>query len=85
MMNEKSSKFDVADYLENYEDFRAFLEAAVEDGSDRAFVRALSTVARAKGMDEAAQLANISKNSLPKILSDESEPNHYMVEKLLKG
>lgn len=83
-MIRKTSKFDVAEYLKTDEDYRAFLEVAAEEGDDRAILRALDTVARAKGMTEVARLANISRTSLYKTLSDDGNPNFFTVNKLLK-
>ncbi|MGO1544624.1 MAG: helix-turn-helix domain-containing transcriptional regulator [Gulosibacter sp.] len=44
---EKFSPYDAADYLGNFEDTAAYLEAALADGDDPALVaQALDTIAR---------------------------------------
>ncbi len=65
-MTLKTRSFDVAEYLETDEDIHLFLQTAFEEGSEKEFVHALATAARAKGMTEVAQKAGLTRDSLSK-------------------
>lgn len=67
-MTEKIPPFDVAEYLKTDEDIKLFLKEAVETGSEKDFIHALNTAARAKGMTEVAHQAGVTRASLYKSL-----------------
>jgi probable addiction module antidote protein len=77
------AKFDAAEYLENDEDCAAYLEAALEDGDPEFFIRALGTVARARGMTQIARDANLGRESLYKAFN--GDPKFGTVAKVLKA
>ena len=72
MTRTETSPYDVAEHLRTPEDMEAYLEAAIEDGDDAAFVAgALGDIASARGMSQVACDAGLSRESLYKALSGE--------------
>ncbi|MCK3654958.1 addiction module antitoxin [Pasteurellaceae bacterium Macca] len=76
--------FDVAEYLENDELIALYLAEVLRDGTDEEFIKALNTIARAKGMNELAQKAGIARESLYQTLSS-SKPRFESVRKILNA
>lgn len=83
----KTTKYDVAEYLNTPEEMAAYLEACLEEANgDAAFVaKALGNIARAKGMTEVARDAGVSRESLYKALSGERTPNFDTILKVIKA
>lgn len=70
----KTTRFDVAEYLDTPERQAEYISAALETG-DAAFVRdAVGIVARARGMGEIARAAGLNRESLYKALGDAGNP-----------
>ena len=71
-----TSPYDVAEHLRTPEEMAAYLEASIEEADgDAAFIaKALSDIARAKGMSQVASDAGLSRESLYKALSGERNP-----------
>ncbi|MBN6074036.1 putative addiction module antidote protein [Aggregatibacter actinomycetemcomitans] len=77
--------FDVAEYLENDELIALYLaEALKDDASEEEFIKALNTVARAKGMNELAKKSGISRESLYQTLSS-NKPRFETIRKILSA
>jgi putative addiction module killer protein/probable addiction module antidote protein len=70
------SRFDVADYLEDQEDYAGFLQAIIEGsaGDPAEVARALGAIARARAVSELAQKIGMSRKALVKTLSGEDIP-----------
>ncbi len=85
MAKTKTTKYDVAEYLNTPEEMAAYLEACLEEANgDAAFVaKALGNIARAKGMTEVARDAGVSRESLYKALSGERTPNFDTILKVI--
>ncbi len=85
MPRTRTSKFDAADFLRTPADMAAYLEATfAESGDDpRAVVRALGTIARAKGMTSIARRAGLGRESLYKALSGERSPSFDTVLRVI--
>ena len=81
----KTTKYDVAEYLNTPEEMAAYLEACLEEANgDAAFVaKALGNIARAKGMTEIARETGLSRESLYKSLSGERSPSFETVLKVI--
>ena len=81
----KTTKYDVAEYLNTREELAAYLEACLEEANgDAAFVaKALGNIARAKGMTEIARETGLSRESLYKSLSGERSPSFETVLKVI--
>lgn len=74
--------FDTAMFLDSDEIIIGYLQDAMEEG-DKEFMKALETVARAKGMTELAKKAGISRESLYKTLNGETKPRYESIQKIL--
>lgn len=85
MAKVKTTKYDVAEYLNTPEEMAAYLEACLEVANgDAAFVaKALGNIARAKGMTEIARETGLSRESLYKSLSGERSPSFETVLKVI--
>jgi len=83
-MNEQFTRWDAADYLENEEDMRLYLDAcAKEDMGDGVLIRAaLSDIARARGMTELAKKTGLSREGLYKALSERGNPSFAAMLKI---
>jgi len=75
-MTEQFTPWDSAEYLQTDEDIAAYLDACFEEaGADAGFImRALATVARAKGIDTVAERAGLTPDQLRVLLQAESSP-----------
>jgi probable addiction module antidote protein len=70
----KTTRFDVAEYLDTPERQAEYISAALETG-DAAFVRdAVGIVARARGMADIARAAGLNRESLYKALGEAGNP-----------
>jgi probable addiction module antidote protein len=70
----KTTRFDVAEYLDTPERQAEYISAALETG-DAAFVRdAVGIVARARGMADIARAAGLNRESLYKALGETGNP-----------
>ncbi|ASG21394.1 addiction module antidote protein [Nitrospirillum viridazoti] len=78
-------KFDAADFLETDEDVAEFLNAAIEEGDPQLFRVALQDVARAKGMTELAQIADMPRGTLYKALSPETKTGFDTILRILQA
>jgi probable addiction module antidote protein len=87
MAKTKTTKYDVAEYLNTPEEMAAYLEACLEEANgDAAFVaKALGNIARAKGMSEIARETGLSRESLYKALSGERVPSFETVLKVINA
>ena len=85
MTKTATTRYDVAEHLRTPEEMAAYLEACLaEADGDAAFVaRALSNIARAKGMTQVARDAGLSRESLYKALSGERSPSFDTILKVI--
>ena len=77
--------FDAADYLDNEATIAAYLTAALEDPDPDAFLAAVKTVARARGMTQLAKDSGLGRESLYKALSPGAKPCYEMVMKVVRA
>jgi probable addiction module antidote protein len=77
--------FDGADYLDNEETIAAYLTAALEDPDPDAFLTAVKTVARARGMTQLAKDSGLGRESLYKALSPGAKPRYETVMKVVRA
>ncbi len=85
MAKTKTRPYDAAEYLETAEDMAAYLEAALEDGTPAIVVKALGTIARARGMSQIARETGLGRESLYKALSSEGNPEFATVMKVVRA
>ena len=76
--------YDTAMFLDNDELITAYLQDAMEEG-DKEFIKALETVARAKGMTELARKTGLSRESLYRTLNGNTKPRYESIQKILNA
>ena len=80
--------WDAADYLNTQEDIAIYLDEmlkiAQEDDTPELFIQALGDVTRSKGMSEAANEIQVSRESLYKSLSGKGNPSFSTIFKILE-
>lgn len=79
------STFEVADYLDNEEVIAEYLSAAAEDDNPDVLLRALSDVAKARGMSQVAAAAGLGRESLYKALAPGSHPRFETIAAVLRA
>ena len=81
----KLKVFDAADYLNNDKIIAEYLNAALEDENPDVFLRAISDVAKARGVSQLAKDAGVGRESLYKALAPGAKPRYDTVLKLMKA
>ena len=81
----KTSKFDVADYLDSDEMIAEYLNTVLEEGDESDLILAIGNVAKAIGMKKISDETGLSRTSLYKALSDGSKPQFTTIAKVLKA
>lgn len=81
----ETSRFDVADYLDNDEIIAEYLNAALQDGDETAILTAIGNIAKAIGMTKIAEQTGLSRPSLYKALSEGAKPQFATVLKVLRA
>ncbi len=65
------------------EEAAAYLDAALEDGDRQVFLRALRDVAEARGITELAREAQLNRESMYRMLSEDGNPRLSSLDALL--
>ncbi|UII76891.1 putative addiction module antidote protein [Flagellimonas sp. HMM57] len=81
----KTSKFDIADYLDSKEMIAEYLNTVLEEGDNADIINAIGHVAKAIGMTKISEETGLSRPSLYKALSDGAKPQFATVIKVLKA
>lgn len=81
----ETSKFDIADYLDNNEMIAEYLNEVLEEGDDSEIVTAIGHIAKAIGMTKIAEETGLSRPSLYKALSEGAKPQFSTIMKVLKA
>ena len=81
----KTSKFDIADYLENKEMIAEYLNTVLEEGDNSDVITAIGHIAKAIGMTKIAEETGLSRPSLYKALSAGAKPQFETIMKVLKA
>lgn len=84
-MIEKVSEFELSDYLDSDEMIREYITQVLDDGDTKELLRALSHIAKAKGMSEVAQKAGVGRESLYKSLDENAKPRFETIMKIMKS
>jgi probable addiction module antidote protein len=81
------SKLDIADLLRTPEQQAAYLDVVLEEGGDDpAFVvKALETIARARGMTQLARDTGMSRAGVYKALSPDGNPEFATILKMINA
>jgi probable addiction module antidote protein len=77
--------FDAADYLDDEIVIAEYLNAALEDENLDVFLRAISDVARARGMTRLARETGLGRESLYKALAPGAKPRYDTVLRLIRA
>ena len=85
MKMEKLTRFDAAEYLDTEKLQTFYLDEVAKENDPAAFLKAIDTVARAKGMTKTAKAAGISREGLYKALSPNGNPSFVTVCKILNA
>tara|TARA_B100000508_G_C11203698_1_gene154285 strand:- start:122 stop:409 length:288 start_codon:yes stop_codon:yes gene_type:complete len=81
----KSTKFDIADYLDDNEMVAEYLNTVLEDGDASDVIAAIGHIAKAIGMTKIAEETGLSRPSLYKALNQDSKPQFDTIFKVLKA
>lgn len=79
------SRFDAADYLKNDADIQEYLDEVSSENDPQAFLQALNTIARAKGMSKLARETGIPRESLYQSLSEKGNPGFHTLWKVAEA
>jgi probable addiction module antidote protein len=85
MNMKKITKFDIAEYLDNDEMIKEYLNTVLEEGDSNDIVTALGHVAKALGMSKIAEETGLSRPSLYKALSEGAKPQFETILKVLRA
>ncbi len=80
-----TSKFEIADYLDNKEMIVEYLNTVLEEGDNTDLINAIGHIAKAIGMTKIAEETGLSRPSLYKALSDGAKPQFSTIIKVLKA
>lgn len=81
----ETSKFEIADYLDNNEMIAEYLNTVIEEGDNSDLIAAIGHVAKSIGMTKIAEETGLSRPSLYKALSDGAKPQFGTIMKVLKA
>lgn len=85
MNMKKITKFDIAEYLDNDEMIKEYLNTVLEEGDSNDIVTALGHIAKALGMSKIAEETGLSRPSLYKALSEGAKPQFETILKVLRA
>jgi len=83
--NMETSRFDIADYLDNKEMIAEYLNSVLEEGDNSDVITAIGHIAKSIGMSKIADETGMSRPSLYKSLSDGAKPQFETIMKVLKA
>jgi probable addiction module antidote protein len=81
----KSYRDSLLGSLQDPAEAAAYLDAALEDEDSRVFLLALRDVAEARGIGRVATEADLSRESLYRMLSEEGNPRLSSLDALLRA
>lgn len=80
-----TSKFDIADYLDNKEMIAEYLNTVLAEGNNADVINAIGHIAKAIGMTKISEETGLSRPSLYKALSDGAKPQFSTIMKVLNA
>ncbi|MDR1063240.1 MAG: putative addiction module antidote protein [Azoarcus sp.] len=84
-MSIETIPFDMAALLDSDEAIREYFAQVLDDGDADEIVRALSHIARARGMGQLAKDAGLGRESLYKTLSEGGKPRFETILKIVRA
>lgn len=79
------STFDAADYLDNETVIAEFLTASAQDENPDVLLKALSAVAKARGMAQVAKDSGLGRESLYKALTPGAKPRYETITAVMRA
>lgn len=76
---------DIADHLDNEEVIAEYLNAAADDENPDVFLKALSDVAKARGMASVARASGLGRESLYKALAPGAKPRFETIAAVMRA
>ncbi len=84
-MSIETKAWDAAEVLNTPADIAAYLDAYLEDGTPEELLRALSTIARSRGMTDLARQTGVSREALYRALSESGNPTLDTLMRVMKA
>lgn len=81
----ETSRFEIADYLDNKEMIAEYLNAVLAEGDNSDVITAIGHIAKSIGMTKIADETGLSRPSLYKALSNGAKPQFETIMKVLKA
>lgn len=81
----ETKPWDAAEVLRTPADIAAYLDAYLEDGTPEELLRAVSTIARSRGMSELARQTGISREALYRAFSENGNPTLDTLLRVMKA
>ena len=75
MAQEKITRWEILDYLDNEKSIAAYLQVALEENNPAGLITAIGDVVRARGVNNMAQEMGVSREGLYKSFSGSRKPN----------
>ena len=75
MAKEKTTRWNILDYLDNENTIAAYLQVALEENNPAGFLGAIGDVVRARGINLMAEEMGVSREGLYKSFSGKRKPN----------
>ncbi len=82
-MNDKSTTFDAAKYLDSQEVIAEYLSQILEDGDTDELLSAIGDIAKAKGMSQISKDTGLGRESLYKTFNIGVKPRFDTIVKVL--
>ena len=79
----KTTPFDPAEYLDDDEAIKAYIDDAIATGDAGFIAKCIGDVARARGMSQIAKDSGLSRESLYKALSTNGNPEFATILKVI--
>lgn len=81
----ETKPWDAAELLQTPADIAAYLDAYLEDGTPEELLRAVSVIARSRGMSELARQTGISREALYRAFSENGNPTLDTLLRVMKA
>ena len=81
----KLASFEVSDYLDNETVIAEYLSLAARDDNADVLLKALSDVAKARGMAHVAEASGLGRESLYKALKPGAKPRYETIAAVMKA
>ena len=84
-MKEVISDFDASEYLADEQMMKEYLQVMLDENGTDGFIKVLDDIAKAKGMTDIANKANLGRQNLYKALSAGHAPRFDTIKKVVEA